>query len=96
MLRLEFQTEAFLLQLFILLLVEAEQERLVARRLLLRLMDEQLKMLHLLVEVAAVKMHVENGFVEHLQFFDGEFLRQEPKAHRLKMDLAAQLLSCHA
>ena len=46
------------------------------------------------LEVAAVELDAEDGFVDGLKFWDGEFFAEEVEADRLEMDVAAEPLHC--
>ena len=67
-----------MLQFLIFRLVEAKEEGFFLLRRVYRLvcLFEHLQPLHLVVEVAAVEMHVQYSFIEILQFIDGEHLGQ--------------------
>ena len=45
-----------------------------------------------LVEITAVELHAENGFIQSLQLRDGELLVQQPEAYGLEVDVLAQPL----
>ena len=86
--------EALRFQFRIFLSIEAEEISLpslrrvgcVARQL------EHTKAPHLVIEIAAIEAHIEDGLIEVLQLLDGELLWQQFKPHRLEMNLLAQRL----
>ena len=43
------------------------------------------KMFHLIIEVAPIKLHVEDSLIEQLQFLDSEFFWQQFKTYWLEV-----------
>ena len=81
-------------QLVVFLRIEFEQVRFLlggVEDCLIQL-REDFQMQHFIIEVASVKLHVEDGFIEQLQLFDGELLWQQLKAYWLKVYLLTQFL----
>ena len=65
-----------MLKLFILLGIKLKEERLLGHvGIIVDDLCEKLKMLHLLVEVATVKLHIKNRLIKRLQFPNGKLLR---------------------
>ena len=94
---LKFQSKSFLFQFFVLVRVELEKVRFLLGRVEYRLfkLGQDFQMLHLIIEVAPVKLDIEDGFVEQLQLLDGELLWQQLEAYWLEVYLFAQLLQGH-
>ena len=90
----KFQLEALRFQFRIFLGIEAKEISLpslrrvgsVARQL------EHTQTPHLVIEIAAVEAHIEDGLIEVLQLLDGELLWQQFKPHWFEMNLLAQRL----
>ena len=55
--------------------------------------DQQSEMLHLVGEVPAVELALEDGLVQVLELGEGEDLRQEVEAHRLEEDVLPEPLA---
>ena len=77
-LALKLQSESLLFQLLIFRLVEAEEEGFFLLRRVNRFIQlfQHFQPLHLVVEVAAVKTHVQYRFIEVLKLLDGELFGQ--------------------
>ena len=75
-LKLKFQTESFMFELFILLSIKLKKERLITRLGTCVNLGEQLQMLHLFIEISTIEFHIKNGLIQRLQFPNSKLLGQ--------------------
>ena len=87
----EFESETFLFEFLVFVEVESIEFRVAFGGGAHCLVEfgEQFEVLHLLCKIPTVEMHVENGFVEHLQLAEREFLGKQFETDGAEVDAFA-------